>query len=49
MKSKRSVTKKFMPANSKRFTNDQGQRVWLIDGKEYASVRAYYESLKKKE
>jgi hypothetical protein len=40
-----AFSKKFLPRNAKRITNEAGERVWLINGREYPSKRAYFEAV----
>ena len=37
-----------LPSGSKRITNAAGERVWLINGQEFESKRAYFQYLKDK-
>ena len=38
-RSRRSLSKKWMPADAKRITNSEGKRVWLSKGVEFFSLR----------
>ncbi len=43
MKKKRSShSKSLFPINARRVYNAEGKRVWLIEGREYLSKRAYH-------
>ncbi len=39
------VTSRSLPEGSKRITNAQGKRVWLIHGVEYLSVMGYHHAM----
>lgn len=43
---KRGISKKNMPKDLKRVTNKDGKRVWITDGKEYASLAEVNDALK---
>lgn len=45
-RSKRSISKKYMPKDLKRITNKDGRRVWTTGGKEYSSLAEIKDILK---
>jgi hypothetical protein len=40
------IPSKFLPLGSKRITNANNERVWLINGKEFISKAEYFQYLK---
>lgn len=40
------IPSKFLPLGSKRITNANNERVWLINGKEFLSKAEYFQYLK---
>lgn len=45
-KGNRGISKKNMPKDLKRITKENGQRVWVTGGKEYASLAEVSSALK---
>lgn len=43
-----SFPKKYLPPGSVRIKNNDGERVWLIEGQEFASKNEYFQYLKDK-
>ncbi len=41
-KNRRIIPTRFLPHSATRITNNEGQRVWLIHGKQYVSKRDYF-------
>jgi hypothetical protein len=46
MKHKNKKHRLTLPAGARRTTNAENKRVWLIDGREYASRLDYFEQLR---
>ncbi len=44
-KHKRTIPTRYLPEGSKRITKPDGERVWLINGKEYVSKAEYFQYL----